>query len=226
MEFCCLAVTWLFCIALAAYIGEAKGRRGLGFVLGFVFGPLGVLIVAVLPLTLGKEVERRIEIERRMQAAMAPPPPDAFLGEVPRPSFAWDVRYVAGIVVMVAVIVLLILFGQGWPSGAEHRSKPRRAAAPIPTQRVEEPIADLKGCSRWRESTTDSAQLRRHIEAIAQRLRESLTSGSVVTRASLINSACNGCWDSVESLGGTAGECCECVEAIIDRLRSDLDASP
>lgn len=39
----------IFCGAIGGAIGAAKGKGGFGFFLGFIFGPIGILIVAVLP---------------------------------------------------------------------------------------------------------------------------------------------------------------------------------
>ena len=63
-------IVWLVSLVVAAVIGEAKGRVGSGLVWGFLLGPIGVLIVAVLP-NLKKEKEdkecREVEEQRRNQ---------------------------------------------------------------------------------------------------------------------------------------------------------------
>ena len=45
---------WTFiamvCCMLSTFIGAHRGRPGLGFLVGFFFGPLGVLIACVLPM--------------------------------------------------------------------------------------------------------------------------------------------------------------------------------
>ncbi|HEV7761394.1 MAG TPA: hypothetical protein VGO78_20455 [Acidimicrobiales bacterium] len=38
-----------FCAAIGYFIGERKGRSGLGTVLGFLLGLAGLVIVALLP---------------------------------------------------------------------------------------------------------------------------------------------------------------------------------
>jgi hypothetical protein len=45
-----LAVVWFVCGCLGAWVARQKGRGGdEGFYLGFLFGPFGVLIEALLP---------------------------------------------------------------------------------------------------------------------------------------------------------------------------------
>jgi predicted amidophosphoribosyltransferase len=39
---------WLLCAAAAAMIGASKGRGGLGFLLGFLFGPFGILFALLI----------------------------------------------------------------------------------------------------------------------------------------------------------------------------------
>lgn len=42
-------VIWVICAILSGTVGRGKGRTGLGWFLGIILGPLGLLIVAVLP---------------------------------------------------------------------------------------------------------------------------------------------------------------------------------
>ncbi|MPL66006.1 hypothetical protein SDC9_11674 [bioreactor metagenome] len=42
-------VIWIACGVLGGIIGSSKGRKGLGWGLGFLLGPIGMLIVAVMP---------------------------------------------------------------------------------------------------------------------------------------------------------------------------------
>lgn len=44
-----LLLVWDFCGWLGATIGEPRNRWGLGLACGLILGPIGVLIVAVLP---------------------------------------------------------------------------------------------------------------------------------------------------------------------------------
>lgn len=44
-----LIVLWLICGIIAAAIGDNKGHGCLGAILGFVLGPIGILITYVLP---------------------------------------------------------------------------------------------------------------------------------------------------------------------------------
>lgn len=45
MEFFLL---WILCAVVAAMIGSRKGRGGLGFFLGFFFGPFGILFALLI----------------------------------------------------------------------------------------------------------------------------------------------------------------------------------
>lgn len=38
---------WILCAVAAALIGASKGRGGLGFLLGLLFGPFGILFAAL-----------------------------------------------------------------------------------------------------------------------------------------------------------------------------------
>lgn len=72
-------VVWLICAGVGAAIGESKGRIVAGALLGLVFGVIGLVIIACLPLTLEKRIEnaqdeeyivreaqrRKSELERR-----------------------------------------------------------------------------------------------------------------------------------------------------------------
>lgn len=42
-------IVWLLCFIIAGAVGSSKGRAGMGWGLGFLLGPLGLLIVAVMP---------------------------------------------------------------------------------------------------------------------------------------------------------------------------------
>lgn len=53
MGSCCYVAAILLmavvCGVIAAVIAESKGRAGLGFLVGFLFGPFGILIACLLP---------------------------------------------------------------------------------------------------------------------------------------------------------------------------------
>ncbi len=57
-----LLVVWLLCAIVGMTIGSSKGRTGDGFALGLLFGPLGVLIVAVLSPTPKAQALRDFEV--------------------------------------------------------------------------------------------------------------------------------------------------------------------
>jgi uncharacterized membrane protein YeaQ/YmgE (transglycosylase-associated protein family) len=40
-----LLIVWLLCAGLAGYIGNSKGKLGLGVVLGLLLGVIGVIIM-------------------------------------------------------------------------------------------------------------------------------------------------------------------------------------
>jgi len=40
-------IGWLVCGVVAAMIGARKGEAAIGFIVGFLFGPLGILIILV-----------------------------------------------------------------------------------------------------------------------------------------------------------------------------------
>jgi hypothetical protein len=42
-------IIWVICAVISGAIGSAKGRTGMGWGLGILLGPLGLLIVAVVP---------------------------------------------------------------------------------------------------------------------------------------------------------------------------------
>lgn len=44
-----LILIWILCGIVAALIGGAKGRGCLGFILGILLGPFGILIMLVTP---------------------------------------------------------------------------------------------------------------------------------------------------------------------------------
>lgn len=60
-----LLIGWLFVAAIGAGIGQSKGRTFLGFGLGFLFGPLGWLIIGLM----GRSPEMRLA-EMQDQAEM------------------------------------------------------------------------------------------------------------------------------------------------------------
>ena len=41
-------VTWIICGIIGAMIGSSKGARGTGFWLGFLLGPIGVIIAVMM----------------------------------------------------------------------------------------------------------------------------------------------------------------------------------
>jgi hypothetical protein len=53
-----LFLALLFCVT-STLVGQAKGRGLQGFVLGFLLGPIGLIITAVLPDTVAKAAEKR-----------------------------------------------------------------------------------------------------------------------------------------------------------------------
>lgn len=67
MEFFYLII-WMGCAFAGYYIGESKGRWGLGLILGIVLGLIGVLIIAVMPAakSLGGFAEGRSGTENAM----------------------------------------------------------------------------------------------------------------------------------------------------------------
>lgn len=42
-------VIWVVCIFMSLAAGSSKGRRGTGLVLGILLGPIGLIIVLLLP---------------------------------------------------------------------------------------------------------------------------------------------------------------------------------
>jgi hypothetical protein len=48
-----------FCGFFGAMIGSAKGKGGLGFALGFFFGPIGLIVACLLPDDRPRKWERR-----------------------------------------------------------------------------------------------------------------------------------------------------------------------
>jgi hypothetical protein len=67
----CLILTWLFlCGPLGGWVAGQKGRSGAeGFALGFVFGPFGVLVEALLPSISAEELRYRAEMKARIRAS-------------------------------------------------------------------------------------------------------------------------------------------------------------
>lgn len=41
-------ILWIICAFVGAALGSRKGRGGTGFILGLLFGPIGILIVLVI----------------------------------------------------------------------------------------------------------------------------------------------------------------------------------
>jgi hypothetical protein len=56
----------LFSALIGVHVGNVRGRGNAGALLGLLFGPLGVLIVAVLPSTPDVEARFRLEMQKRM----------------------------------------------------------------------------------------------------------------------------------------------------------------
>lgn len=48
MDVLTLVIIGVFCALIGAVVGSAKGQPGAGFWLGFLLGPIGILIVAVM----------------------------------------------------------------------------------------------------------------------------------------------------------------------------------
>jgi hypothetical protein len=42
-------IIWLVCAVVSGSVGTRKGRTGLGWVLGILLGPIGLIIIAVVP---------------------------------------------------------------------------------------------------------------------------------------------------------------------------------
>ena len=42
-------ILWVVCIIVATMVGSSKEKGGLGFVLGLLFGIIGVILIAVIP---------------------------------------------------------------------------------------------------------------------------------------------------------------------------------
>jgi hypothetical protein len=42
-------IVWLICTFISGAIGSKKGRAGLGWVLGILLGPIGLIIIAIIP---------------------------------------------------------------------------------------------------------------------------------------------------------------------------------
>ena len=53
-------VIWLICAIVAGMVGSSKGRSGAGWALGILFGPIGLLIIAVMPANSDKVEEQAI----------------------------------------------------------------------------------------------------------------------------------------------------------------------
>lgn len=78
---------WAACAGVGAYVAGAKGREPAeGGVLGFLLGPFGILIAALLPTrqaaaapsrSLAKAVRDFVIVDPPKQSAPAPPRPDA-----------------------------------------------------------------------------------------------------------------------------------------------------
>lgn len=61
------------CGAAGFLIGDMKGRSVAGFWLGFLFGPIGLIVIAVLPPTPLAEAERQAQIDAAIDALSAGP---------------------------------------------------------------------------------------------------------------------------------------------------------
>ena len=67
-----ITLAWLTFIAVGAIIGHSKGRTTMGVVWSLILGPIGVLIVALLPKTEDRQVEearQRARVEERARHA-------------------------------------------------------------------------------------------------------------------------------------------------------------
>jgi Zn-dependent protease with chaperone function len=54
-----LGLGWILFTAVAAYIGQGKGRPVLGLVLGLLLGLIGVIVIAVVPASRKRNSELR-----------------------------------------------------------------------------------------------------------------------------------------------------------------------
>ena len=66
----CLIMAWV-----GSAIGTPRGHRDIGMALSLLFGPVGWLVTAILPLTLEAQAKRQIELERKLEQIKHPPPP-------------------------------------------------------------------------------------------------------------------------------------------------------
>jgi hypothetical protein len=57
--YCIVLIQWLASVVLGGIVGDANRRPGLGAFCGLLFGPLGILIAAVLPASVATEAPRR-----------------------------------------------------------------------------------------------------------------------------------------------------------------------
>ncbi len=79
---------WLVCAFLGLIIGNAKGKPGLGFILGLLLGVFGVLIIAVTSPTPEVQAER----ERAVAAAAQQLAAGGATGLVPCPWCAEQIQ--------------------------------------------------------------------------------------------------------------------------------------
>ena len=66
-----ILIFWVVPIGVAGMVGGNKGRRGLGYLLGLFLGWIGVVIIAFMPITHEKLVQRereRLEVERQARS--------------------------------------------------------------------------------------------------------------------------------------------------------------
>lgn len=57
-----MIVVWLASIVIAVCVGSSRGRGAEGLALGIILGPLGILIVALLPRSVAKDAERQFDV--------------------------------------------------------------------------------------------------------------------------------------------------------------------
>lgn len=54
----------VICGAIGGAIGSSRGRAAAGTIVGLLFGPLGLIVAALLPPTIAAEAARRRELAR------------------------------------------------------------------------------------------------------------------------------------------------------------------
>lgn len=69
-----LGLWWVFCAVAGGLIAEEKGRGALGAILGFLFGPLGVLMATCLDPSEGVRIARHKEAARAWSRVQAEKP--------------------------------------------------------------------------------------------------------------------------------------------------------